>query len=1747
MFSTREFRLLLAVLVCSMVNGASSLSAQVPAARFDVNPSGASADEHPRAEVVTQSSLAGFWASSGNRGDWSIRLGAGDEKNKPPVLLSQGVLMASLNELLPATVRGGVEVAGRLTTGGAVDNKVEPAWVAGFTSADGREANVDFAAAWFSFADGWIGAHVAADSTMLASNLPDGTTIRRLTSGRRAGEIRLDVPGYNPNNALLFAIAAENGDNTVAVGPTEDGTSWYVRVADESQDFQDEENSAWSFVLVPLSVKGLIGGRVTREGNVARGSGEFIVRHVSAGKYELFIPGQQGVTGQQGDEGVLLAIVDRSTPNAGVEDNTLAWKYDPKACGGRGGIVVETYDMPSFANQDTSFAFVFLPYDNSLAPKREGKSTVPEITAADSWAQTLLELSQAASGHPLPYRSAPLVGETSRKVSLPLPPNWKRLWLLAETTGAKPPAALCEGGRFVVADGSVQSLADLRPLYKGADHGKVKLASVTNGRPDVLSARGGWAIAVEIPKGAVRFEAILGTTKAAADATGIRFRVTDRPSHLSWWSDVASLALEERFSDLCRQFARRCGDISLAPPDWETWAPKVRVAVGSMTKELGPVAVRAPDPAGDAPVAELLASFAQLVELKQAETDAIEQIWKTDSRLAELLDFPDYGTDELRARLRRIAESKLVPPGELAARIALIDKCQTQLDQSIVASVDGKRDAYKLVPKATRQLEQVSEWIDRQVGWPTYGGDLHRSFVSRERIDVAHLGIMWRHTPAAAPSPAWPPPAEVNYDVEHRLSAAVTYDRAYHTVAAQGCVVYGSSASDAIVCLDAASGRRRWLFPTEGPVRLAPTIAYGRVYAGCDDGVVYCLDLKSGQERWRLRASDKDRRLVGNGRIISEMPVRAGISVADGKVYFAVGLFPQMGVFLCAADAHSGKLLEKKPIKYSPQGYTLLSDQQLYVPTGRTPFVVFRRDSFKPVSLLGKSDSWGRDLPGGSCALIVREGVITGPGEGGAFHAFAARTREAMVKTQGRRIIVDGMKVYVLQSRRVEAVQRRKYLSSENTQYIRLWQAPCRDGYCMLKTASHLVVGGQEQLLFFDIETGKLLHHVPLPGGRIEGLAAAEGRLFASCADGSIYCLGPAGNSKMTLAEVTDRAEQRSENAARQAEPSGKDTDLAERVIDWSGFSQGRALVVGDAQSASMAVALARGSNLRVTLAIADPKAAQQARQRVSEMRMLGTHVEVHSWQREAIPYRPYTFNLVIVTGTPQMDFQSVVRVVRPSGGVLLAERTLAGAGGDQPSGQLLEPPSKQFQFGFRRNAVAGAGAWTDTYVNAQGTVCTQDAMPFGKFRVLWFGRPGPRRMFDRHWKASPPLYRDGMLYVVGRDWLAGMDAYNGTIRWEKTISGAGRVAVLRDCGTMSIDDDNRLYVATANECIVLDGPKGKEVARLPVTQYTSEGNHWGFVSLTSDRLIGSATLAGAEMSIERQEDYTAVWRNNQPVVTSRSLFGADRISHQPAWKYVPAAGVIANPTLTVLQDRVCFVESMNPATKKHATGRITLSELWAVDKPQAVALDSRDGHVLWRTPLDLAPAAVNAVYLQGSQDVLVLTGTRLAKIGGRTLVQYRLIALGANNGRVLWQHDNTPSHADRIDGGHGEQTQHPVIVGDVVYGPGFAYMLRTGQEYTGWLWNKSPQCAPLAASAKIAFSRQDGHPTAEEFATGKRQPLTFVSRPACYLNILPVGGIVLIPEGSSGCTCGYSIQTSMAFYPEAVAKPESNDAVQTE
>jgi outer membrane protein assembly factor BamB len=333
----------------------------------------------------------------------------------------------------------------------------------------------------------------------------------------------------------------------------------------------------------------------------------------------------------------------------------------------------------------------------------------------------------------------------------------------------------------------------------------------------------------------------------------------------------------------------------------------------------------------------------------------------------------------------------------------------------------------------------------------------------------------------------------------------------------------------------------------------------------------------------------------------------------------------------------------------------------------------------------------------------------------------------------------------------------------------------------------------------------------------------------------------------------------------------------------------------------------------------------------------------------------------------------------------------------------------------------------------------------------------------------------------------------------------------------------NRLFVAAGGDCIELDAQTGTRTRTFSVPFDTEKGYEWGYIAVVGDTLVGSVTRPLATVRVQLAE--------SSGQVCSDSLFAIDLPSGRRLWDYAPPGGVIINPAIAIGSGRVYLVESANPETRNDADGRMELPELVGKGS-RVVALNLKSGQPVWQHPARLE-ALQTAIYLSCSQDTLALTGSKVVTLEGIPRMRYDVRAYDAASGDVLWQSDHAGVN-DQDPGDHGNDRQHPAIVGTTLYGSNFACDLRTGKTIEGWKWKKSHKCATLSASAHCAFSRFTDAKTPHvfDFRTGEQASLTSITRPGCWINTIPAGGLVLIPEASSGCTCPYPVQTSLALAP---------------
>ena len=433
--------------------------------------------------------------------------------------------------------------------------------------------------------------------------------------------------------------------------------------------------------------------------------------------------------------------------------------------------------------------------------------------------------------------------------------------------------------------------------------------------------------------------------------------------------------------------------------------------------------------------------------------------------------------------------------------------------------------------------------LGQAADWPTYQHDYARTGVARESL-LAPFTDGWVHRSRHAPRPAWRGEAKWDgWNKVYDLKSRQIFDYAYHPVIADGLLYYGSSADDKIYCLDAATGEQRWTFFTEGPVRLAPTIAEGRVFVGSDDGHAYCLDAKSGKLIWKTQLGPRDYRIPGNSRIISRWPLRTGIIVIGDLAYCAAGMFPSEGVLITAIEADTGKIKwQQKQTDLPAQGYMLASHTRLYVPAGRNNPVVLNRADGKRIRVVSGQ--------GGTYALLTGDNLVFGPGKTGTLGFVESNQSDQLATFKGNHMIVTPSRSFLQSDTDLSALDRSRYLDlarkrrplksrlgklqdelkkvkagEKQRQILKeagklgkqldevqsamqecfAWRVPSSQPLSMVLAGQTLITGGHNEVAAYSAKDGSQLWRARADG-EVFGLAVADGRLYTSTSKGVIHC-----------------------------------------------------------------------------------------------------------------------------------------------------------------------------------------------------------------------------------------------------------------------------------------------------------------------------------------------------------------------------------------------------------------------------------------------------------------------------------------------------------------------------------------------------------------------------------------------------------------------------------------------------------------
>ena len=590
----------------------------------------------------------------------------------------------------------------------------------------------------------------------------------------------------------------------------------------------------------------------------------------------------------------------------------------------------------------------------------------------------------------------------------------------------------------------------------------------------------------------------------------------------------------------------------------------------------------------------------------------------------------------------------------------------------------------------------------------------------------------------------------------------------------------------------------------------------------------------------------------------------------------------------------------------------------------------------------------------------------------------------------------------------------------------------------------------------------------------------------------------------------------------------------AKRIIEISAADQGFCLVLGCGRG-QLAYELAKRSRLRIIGVTADAASAAAAREALDKAGIYGTRVTIHHGPPAKLSYPSHFANLVVsqeamLGGRPIGSAAEMLRVLRPCGSAAVIG-TPGGGGKPLAAAALrdwLKPTRAEVVTDggvwavVRRGELPGAGRWTHMYADAGNSTCSDDRRIAWPLRLQWFGRPGPRLMIDRHHRTIASLYGSGRIFIPGDNRVIAVDAYNGTWLWDVLLAGFRRVGAPLDASNLAMGP-KCVYAAARDKCYALDAATGKTVR----TFASPDKTHWGWIALADGRLFGTVQKPAAARDELSKGSVSDMYYDQRALVTSTGVVCFDTATGERKWTY--AGGAIVNASLAVSDGdgKVLLIDSRAAAAAADKDGRVTLPVLLASKQASLVCLSAASGRVVWKRPVDELAGLQHSLYLSCARKTVVIVGTR----NQARRLWYDFLALDLDGGRVLWR--QAKQYPFRAGGSHGEQNRHPILRGEAVYADPYAFALRTGKPLAGWKWSRAGHgCGPVTASASCMFWR-GGNPMMRDLRPGGVQgPINRVTRPGCWVNIIPAGGLVMIPESSSGCSCGFPLQTTVVYAP---------------
>jgi len=941
-------------------------------------------------------------------------------------------------------------------------------------------------------------------------------------------------------------------------------------------------------------------------------------------------------------------------------------------------------------------------------------------------------------------------------------------------------------------------------------------------------------------------------------------------------------------------------------------------------------------------------------------------------------------------------------------------------------------------------------------------------------------------------------------------------------IIAVGDSLYFTGHDGRAVCLDAETGQIRWEFLTGGAITCAPCFYDDKIYFGSDDGYVYCLIAASGKLAWKHKPVTKDRWFISFGRMSSIWPIRTDVLVDEGVAYFGAGVFPHDGMFVNAIDAASGKRWWRSACYgYGFAGHIFSTKKTLILPTEFKGFHGYQLKYRRSDGSIG-SGELDLDVAPHRELLQGRGGVVS---EGIRYtcqndHLMAWKVKGEHAKGGRKPIWGRRLTGMVLDPRDTIFAGGVVYYAAN--EYVQTGPNQPATG-----------TGGA--IIALDPKDGKKLWATKLPE-RPHHMAIADGRLFVSTRQGSIYCYGSPNAKEYGAIDEPVRSE---------IFPAGKLPEIrlhahlvrtlqawkhpagAEVKVARDGFA-----IVLDCKSGMLAYQLAHLGKMSVCAVFDAAADAVEARKKFSSANLHGSRISV--WHRipgSKLPFPPNFADLIVSEAaslgrtmpryTAEMErLLKPIRGVGAIGGKVDAKTVknwavAAGVDWSVYSKENLHWAMKV------RPAMKDSGGWTHANGDAGNTMCSHDSALKPPLGIVWYGPPYASVMFAR-----PPLVKNGVVVCrVDRDTLEGYDQYNGRFLWRYTDPGKGKRDPVMDLANAATGGD-RLFIPPGNTrrkavspgVIRLDLWTGRITKKYPAPVANMRA---GQFAVSSDGKTFWCTGHGDHST--KEDDWTLMAAVDAD--TGRQLWrirgtGSDK----PSWNAIADGRMYALLGEAPPALRETLVVKVRAYLKANDPTRLETYDTSPRRYRRLTARDTATGKVLYQVAVDVAGCDQYVAASKGH----VIFATHEGKKWWQGWPRKNSLAVhdGAT-GRFLWK---KPANYRFM----------PIITDKTVYAEPWAYDLATGKQrqrahpVTGekgdWSWVRSnKQCGGSSGSTHFLFGRNKGF----GYHDALRDCGMYTSwhhRQACTPDTASGGGMMIKPPYNTGCGCPWSMPFTMAM-----------------